>query len=516
MAYGQSTNYVDFSGGVNPNAGVYLLAENQAKDARNYRPSPVGGLRKREGFESFSTPTSLLDSIHTLFPCNTSTKSLIAVGKQAGASNDRIIKIDTGGTGSTLESTLTQGKRWSFCQAPINTLGPIFGVNGTSTPQSWDGAAASMTDWTATTGTVPSSARFLIYHADRIWATGSETDSLSGRVWYSGLTASAVPGPDPRNWDTDNYVDIEPQDGEFITGIGEVGPYIVAFKPRNTYVITDPVTGAWRQISNETGCIAHRTIQQTPAGTFFLSEDVGVCVTNGQGIDADIGAAVWPFIEEAAKTNPASLHNACGAYFDDAYWLSIPYGASGANDLLLEYDLRGGGWWPHSQASNDFALQDPVGTPKLYSIDPSAARVHRVLAPGIYADNGSAYTGGTYIKTAYFPWGEPHLNKRVNQFRVDGKGAWTFGVATSFSDSYSDLEGVVLEEEGTASAGGTFGGSGTYGGSGTFGVVSTSIVTQRAYFTPGFGRAWSMEITNDDSSYHEIFSLAAFLRPRTD
>lgn len=512
MARGSSTNYIDLSGGVNPNAGPYLLAENQAKDARNFHTTPIGSLRKREGFSSLATPATL-ESVHSLAPVNTATKSLLAVGKQASASADRIITLSTGGTPTTLKSGLTQGKRWEWAQAPINDTptpdqGPMYGLNGTDTPQYWDGSASATGDWTADTGTVPSSCRFLIYHSDRLWATGSLTTALTGRVFYSGLSADAVPGPDPGNWDTDNYVDIEPQDGENITGIGKVGPYLVVFKPRATYVITDPVTGAWRQISNEIGCCAHRSIVETDQGTFFLSEDAGVCRTDGSKVER-ISDDITPFLRTAADDNPTTLPYAAATLFRNSYYLSIPYGGS-TNDLTLEYDLLSESWWPHTIASNQFALLDPVGSPKLYSADPSAVRVSRAFVPDTYQDNGSDYD--TYYISSYQTWGEPHLNKRVTQFRIDGSGTWLLSGAKTFDADYENFDGEALEQ---TDEGVTFGQVGeTFGGSGTF--APEAGVTQWSYPTPGVGRAWSLRIDNTDSRACEIFSLAAFVRQRAD
>ncbi len=510
MARGSTQNSIDFGGGVNPNAAPYLLAENQAKDARNFRTTPIGSLRKREGFTALASPNTL-DGVHSLASVNTSTTSLLAVGKQAGASSDRIITISTGGTPTTLKSGLTQGKRWEWAQAPTSGgQGPMYGLNGTDTPQQWDGAAASTSNWTASTGTVPSSCRYLVYHNDRLWATGSLTTALTGRVFYSGLTADAVPAPDPRNWDTDNYVDIEPQDGQVITGIGKVGPYLVVFKPRATYVITDPVTGAWRRISDEIGCAAHRTIVQTEDGTYFLSEDAGVCRTDGSKVER-ISDDITPFLRRAAEDNPTTLPNAAATFHRNSYHLSIPF-ASTSNDIILEYDLLSQSWWPHSIGSNQFALLDPVGTPKLYSADPTTSRISRAYVPDSYEDHGAAYAGGTYYTSSYQTWGEPSLQKRVTQFRIDGAGTWTLAGATSFSDDYENLDGEAREETAT---GETFGGSGEFGGSGsTFGPEAGG--TQWAYYTPFVARAVSLKITNNDTRSCEIFSLAAFLRQRSD
>lgn len=510
MATGKPKSYLDFSGGVDPNAGPYLLAENQAQDARNVHTTPTGSFRKREGFSDLVSDTGLtsrFDSLHSLAAVNLSTKSLLVSGKTASASSDRIAKI-VGSTVTTLKSSLTQGKRWEWVQAPSSTgpQGPVYGVNGTDTPQQWDGSASSTSDWTATTGTVPSSAKYLLFHTDRIWATGT---SSNGRVQYSGLTSATVPGPDPRNWDSDDYVDIEPDDGQSITGIGSVGPYIVVTKPRKIYAITDPVTGAWKKISDEVGCIAHRSIAETTAGTMFLSEEVGVCVTDGNTVRA-IGDPVLPLIRTAATNNPTLLPYAAGFYFQHSYYLSIPYSQT-YNDLLLEYDLISKSWWVHSVGSAQFALTDPGGTPKLYSASQSAVTVQRAFTPSTYQDSGSTYTA--YFTGPYLIFGQPHLQKRINQIRVDARGNLTLAAATEFTGSYTALEGGAFE---TTDSGGTFGLDGNFGGSGTFGP--TPGTAQWRFFTPleGHPRALSLKFSNASNEDWEIQGLTVFATARSD
>lgn len=506
MARGEPVIYSDFSGGINAEGAPYLLAENQCRSALNVRTSPLGSVKKRNGFTTFndSTLTSLLDSAHSLYGVNTSTKSLICVGKQAGASNDRIVKITTGGVASTLKSTLTQGKRWEWVMGPTSGgQGPIYGVNGTDTPQQWDGAAASTSDWTASTGSVPN-AKYLAYHATRIWAAG--VTATPSRVFYSGLSGSA---PDPRNWDANNFVDIEPNDGQEITGLATCGAYLVVFKPHKTFVIYDPVTGANRRISAEVGCTAPRTAVESDRGTFFLSEDHGVAVTDGNKVER-ISDNIKPLLSTAASS-PTTFANAAAVWHEDSYHLAISL-AGTRNDAILEYDVDTKSWWRHDISSNQFALSDPLGTPILYSVSPgTTARVHKAYVSSVFADEGSTYTGGAFWIGPYYVWGAPHLRKRVHQYRVDGIGNWGLSAATNFTDSFTNLDGEAWESTDT---GGTFGGSGIFGGSGTFGPTPGTV--EWRYYTPGFGRAWSLKFTNTDTNDFELFSLTAMIRGRTD
>lgn len=508
MARGNPVVYQQLNGGVNLEAAPYLLTESQCRDCRNVTGTSIGSVRKRDG-STLLDSISELDSIHTVFPVNTSTKSLLVVGKRAGASEDRIVTVATNGTVTVLKDGLTQGQRWSFVQAPTSGgQGPIYGVNGVDPPQYWDGSASSTSNWTASTGTIPTACKYLTYHQDTIWASGAS--ATPGRVFYSGLTqVGNVFTPDPRNWDNDNWVDIEPQDGEIITGLGKVSSYVLVFKPHNTYAIHDPTTGAWRGVNSGIGCSANRSIVETKKGTMFLSEDAGVCGTDGSNVWT-VGENVLPLTRAAANTYPTVLPYACGTYFNDSYYLSLPTENS-YNDLTMELDVESGAWWLHTIQANQFALLDPNGTPKLYAGDSNGFEVSRVLVPSVFTDNDANYE--TYWEGPFWPFGQPHLNKRMTQVRADGFGDWELSGATAFSTDYEVFDEILWEGQ----DGFLFGGDGVFGGvSDVFAPPAT--ITERRYPTPiqGWGRAWSLRIENNDANAMELYSITALIRERKD
>ena len=316
MATGEPNLYSDFSGGVNLQAAPYLLDESQAQDAMNvHATAQIGSLHKREGIVLLADDSSspkLDGPIHSLFPVNLSTKLLVAVAKQASASNDRIVSVSTTGTVTTLTSSLSEGKRWSFVQGPVSgSEGPIYGINGTNDPWEWDGSGTPGT-WSAVQadGSTPISPHpakpctMLVYHLDKFWASGDPSNP--GRVQSTGFNPSTGL-PDPRIWDSD-YVDhVDPNDGEAITGLGKCGPYLVVFKAHKTYVLSDPAGRAYRPVHSTIGCASHRSIVETTQGTMFLSENMGVCVTDGTEV-TPISNNILPLLRQAADSNAANFH----------------------------------------------------------------------------------------------------------------------------------------------------------------------------------------------------------------
>lgn len=622
MATGSPALYADFSGGLNLEAGPYLVQDNECQDVRNFTANKQGALSKRRGFEEYSDLTStnasgtqIIDSVHSLFPVTLATKSMLAVGKTTSASTDSIVKISSSGVTTALKTGLSQGKRWDFVQATQSltnekqtitlvhatggtftvtysgqttsaiahdadanavatalialsnigpndvsvtksgtvytvtftgalagtnvetmtangsslsgsgssatvatiitgrTEGPIYGMNGTNTPQFWDGTSASTSDWTANIGTVPTGTKLLLYHMDRLWASGDP--NYPGRIWATGISDEAIPVPDPCNWDTDYIDNVEPSDGQNITALGKIGPYLLVFKERKTYVLSDPFSGQYRTISSTVGCDAPRSVVETTNGTIFLSEDLGVCITDGSQI-RPLSDKIKPLLQEIANAYPGFLSKSAATYHEDSYYLSIPFDGP-SNQITLEYQMGSNAWWIHTCNSNQFIVMDSAGASKVYSANAQRNSVDEAFVEDVYTDFGNAYK--SYWTGPFWVWGQPHINKRLGQWRVDGRGLWQLEAATSFSDLSAEYE--VLDstdwEEPSSTASDTFGGSGNFGGTGTFGPQLG--VVQRRYYTPakGWGRAWSLRVSDPgNANQAEMFSITAFTRPRAD
>lgn len=522
MARGVAIPYFDFSGGRNTQSAAYLLAENQAREDLNVHTSLIGDIEKRFGWETASGSTltgepAKATLVHSAYPANTSTKSLI-LGVRT-ATTDSLVKMTTSGTASVLKTGLTANKRWDWAQAEVSGgSGPLFGMNGVDTPQRWDGAAGSTSNWTALTGTVPAKGRYLTFFSSRLWC------GEGSRLWYSGITGSS---PDPLNWDANNYVDLEPNDGQEITGIGVYGPYLIVFKPRKTYKITDPVTGANVKVSNEIGCVAHRSIAQTPIGLFHLSEDQGICRTDGSKVEP-ISDDIRPDLVEVAS-HPETQEQAAAWMDGDRYYVSVSLEGT-RNDHTLEYDLTARSWWLHSCATNQVALSDPGGTAVRYSADShTAARVSRAFVENIFTDNDVVYKGGSYWTSPWRAWGQngngtnPLITKRINEIRVDGVGNWSAFIAKDFDDDFEAMEGEVweaaeVEEEVVEET--LFGGAGTFGGEGEFGgegvAPPANAAVERRYLTPSLGRAFSVKFVDNSDESFAIRSKTFHITPRSD
>jgi hypothetical protein len=482
----------DFSGGLNSKAAPYLLEPNQARDLLNVQSLTDGGIVKRDGLVTFATPANTLTSLYGLEA--TATDFLIGTGNQT------IYSISSSGTVTSRQISLTRDARWEWVQAqPSGGQGPLFGSNGIDTPQQWDGVAGSMSAWSATSGSVPRAA-YLTLHANYIYAAGvtSAPDSL----FWCNIVAGT--GTDARDWPATNIAKFDPNDGDQITGLGKTGALLLVFKRRKVFAVYDPSTGANRRISDSIGCVSHRSIAETPGGTFFLSES-GVYRTNGSAVEL-VSDAITPTLALLNMTNAA------GVYWNNHYYLSFP-----GSGVTLDFDLTKGSWWVHSISSNQFAIWHGTGSAVLYSAKSSSAVVDQCLVSGTSTDNGAAMQW-FWKGPGLSPAGDlrrtratPYRRKRWRQIRVEGFGTVDFSIA---KDS-APVESLVRADIFPTDPSTTFAGSGTFGGAGsTFG--GGAAVQRADLHSLGVARVLSVVVGATSRDRASIYSMTHLVTDRSN
>lgn len=381
--------------------------------------------------------------------------------------------------------------------------------------------------------------QFAIFAGNRIWMTGITADPSA--VWFSELVSIGEGGAegDPSSWPSTNVVRFDASDGYPITGIGTVGPYIVLFKEHKTWVIHDLDTGANRRIADNIGCVAHRSIVETVLGTFFLTADQGIYLTNGSKLE-EMSYKVRPTILEI---NQAHRANAAGTYYADHYYLSYPSGSSSTNSLTLDYDVQLKSWWLHSIAPNEWVSFEPVGEPAPYAIPPGVSSgVVRAFAPGVYTDSGGPYAGNYGLAAYWFSSWQvfsyyifrhrvktPFLKKRIRAIHFDGSGVIVPIVGQNFTVPGVEEPGVVGNEsqdapklpvnfeEGSEIFGNPneeqkFGGETFEGVTMFFG--GQSAVQDARIYSPGIARAWSVGFGNSEGEPFEVDSFTYLMQFR--
>jgi hypothetical protein len=285
--------------------------------------------------------------------------------------------------------------------------------------------------------------QFMVFFGNRIWMTGIKEDPSA--VWFSELASIGEGGAqaDPSQWPRSNVVRFDSSDGHSVTGIGEVGPYLGVFKESKTWIIHDVNSGANRRLSDTIGCVSHRSIVETNSGTFFLTADQGVYLTDGTHLH-EMSYNVRPTI---LSVNPAQRANAAGWYFNNHYYLSFATGAESKPNRTLDYDVQLKSWWLHDLTANQWAQWTPTaGKPTLVSLPPKVSGgVAEAFKEGVYTDLGAVYTGkeglAAYFKTNWEPFSyyvfrhrikAPMLKKRMRGIFFNGEGQIAVAVYKNF------------------------------------------------------------------------------------
>jgi len=492
--------YQDFHGGLNLKDAPTLLVDNEARDLSNVQGTTAGAVVKRNGLNTFASPASALTSL----------APLESVGPfLVGAGGTSLYSIATGGVVASIKTGLTNNLRWEFVSAPVvSSQGPLFGVNGTDTPQQWNGVAGSTSNWTNASGSVAvPNGKYMAYANNQVFISG--VAAFPSTVYWSAIA-------DPTNWDPASLTgagsaQFDPNDGQAITGIGRVGPYVLVCKPRKLWVIADTANPTTRRISDNIGCVSHRSIATGSEGTYFLSEDRGVYITNGSKL-TPISDKIQPAMDVVA----GQRSQAAGAYYNGHYYLSVAGGGAPPNDTTYDYDATLQSWWRHTFGSNQFAVWHPSTTAGLYSAKSTSAKVDQCFVPGVTQDNGANFTwvwrgpwqSPTFYRRRRFP--TPYFRKRLRQVRMEGQGTVDFSLAKDYAGAETLIASNIL---GT-NTGGMFGGTGSFGGTGLFGDAAT--INRQRFYSLGVANVFSLVFGATSSTQDALYSYTLMVADRKD
>lgn len=234
---------------------------------------------------------------------------------------------------------------WDPVSAPSGALGGyniyrgslgnekwLTGVNSTTT--SFDDTGTNITDPTKTLPLADTTgglkAKHIIRYQDRLVLAGIKDHPT--RVYISGRY------PDHERFDVyagGNFVDVEPDSGENITGLGIYQEKLVIFKENSVWeialnLIETPLLSIlepqYKLLTASQGCSSHRSIVAVENDLMFANRK-GIYILRYEPqlltvINAnEISAKIRPFFESLSDSD---LTMCAGAYIDKKYVLSFP------------------------------------------------------------------------------------------------------------------------------------------------------------------------------------------------
>ena len=546
---GKAYRIDNFRGGLDYRAGGRLtqqsyrkpdehLANNRLREALNVVVDSNGILRRRNGIVCGTAwQAQNAGNLYALIGSAFTNRDLIYLF------NDKVWTLDSSDSFSTptdITGVASGAQRAVWAEGlALGGAGPLYGLASAVAVQ-WSGSGA-LAAWTAINTPVQNTnwsyrtaipvGQHIKWFQSRMWIADVVTSGVAAdrsTLWWS---CTPIEGG-PSAWPTQNALPLDPDDGDYITGLAASAQNLLVFKRNRIYVIYDTESGANRTISTDIGCISHKTICETPEGVIFLDSNAGVCLTDGRTVRVlsqpvqlaiDLAAAQWNAAGGAGNTG-VPITDAAAVFFQGHYLLS--YGISPVTGLpiTLDYDLESGAWFAHTFWANQFAtlrrgtsaFPTILNTPDrlVYAsngpgktglpYNPLGGGIYRALVPQSLPPAPSTDSDGTTtlpivpkIRTPWLDFGAPFLRKRLRRLRITGRG----GLDVSLLKEYDDDTPTVIATDGLGHSTSTTDSA----------VLDMPISMQVAH-------AFSVEIGADDTTDNNwgVNDLTAMVTPRTD
>lgn len=331
MANPDNKTYLNLVGGMNVKVGPLIAKDDECELAHNYILDTIGTVQKRGGYGRFLfTPPVANKSVIGLYSfvkaSDSSTTQLMVVNNSGNSAS--VLYYGSGGvwTISSLTASTASARAYFFTFVDY-----VFRTNGADVVNSSTDSA----NWGTTYCPGVITPKFGKVFQDRAYvAHGGSTNK--SRVWLSSLPSSGA-----ITWDvTNDYFDVNPDDGDEITGLENNGNRLLIFKHRALYrwnfgqVEPDRVIGVGTDSQDSVATNFDLGI------TFFANKN-GVYTYTGNRPKL-ISRKIQPYI--AAVSNWSTVY---GGVDNDHYYLhvgNLTVAGRTFNNCVLVYHISLDAW----------------------------------------------------------------------------------------------------------------------------------------------------------------------------
>lgn len=287
--------------------------------------------------------------------------------------------------GSGSWSAITNGDDLT-AGADVNSemaAGKLYIYNNSDAVKSWDGATCSDVAGVPVT-------KCLKWFHNYMFALNN--DSYQSRLYYSSLG-------DPETWGAEDYIDINPDDGDYGTALQVLGDELIVGKRNRIWsfsgwgedtftikTINERVTGY--------GIEANRGVINTGNDLLFLSFNGDMPVIRSLRRTQYATVIAGGILSEDIKNTMRGLsldylNKTCAVYDGMNAWFFVPDGSSTFNNLALRYNTLTKGWTKHTGINGSCALNFAISSqPHTYFGEAQAdSKVYRM--DNSYSDNGA-------------------------------------------------------------------------------------------------------------------------------
>lgn len=377
---------ITFGGGLNLGTVCSEIDDTETCGSSNFINDVQGAMFNRNGSKRYIPIATSTNPVNSLFRAYVSTNSL-PYKALIMTSRDRIYYSTDDVTWITVSSGFKHNQRWNWVMMNRKALG--FGDALTDPPKSFDIVTGSMTNLFASDGSTINlnlnlrakyaiqSRNYLIIgnvaDVSSFTATGSLTPSTTfypSRIHYSLLAQQS-------SMTASRFIDIKTDDGEEITGIGELSKMVHIFKETSiteldfTVLNLTPLGGdqVARQIVQGFGLFAPYTLQNIGIGYIMGTKD-GLRFWDGGNknrltVDQEsrnISEKIKPIIDRLIDAG--TWKTAVGKYYPKKNWYILSYEdpdkhPRGKLNSILVLDLTTSNWFPFNNwLANSFVSFD--------------------------------------------------------------------------------------------------------------------------------------------------------------
>lgn len=338
----QPIRYRDLSGGMQTTTVNHLMLDSEVKLARNCILDEIGALKKRKGYSQIGTQitagTAILGNYYFVDKDTTYSNHVATCSIASGAS--ATLYYNKTGTWTALKTGFNVSAKMRF----ESFLDKMFLFNMEDSAYSWDGNPSNAPSATTCLTGSPKCKYGRVFQDRLYFAHESANPS---RVYFS-----SVPSSGAITWDiTNDYLDVNPEDGQVITGLGENSGRLLIFKDESMFRWTgystepDPII--------DVGTSSQESVATIHGKTYFANR-YGVYVYDG-GMPYLISRKIQNWIDAIDQSKLSSL---AAEADNDHYYLSV-------GDVTIDGTFYTGAMFIYHIPLQAWTIWDLQDTPKV-------------------------------------------------------------------------------------------------------------------------------------------------------
>lgn len=389
---------IPFFGSLDTTSDISGMAEESSPDNLNVVYDQILSVMSRKGYTKLlTTPTSsFIGGMYSLYQ-STGTRQLVY------ASSNHLYKYDNAGGSTVLTgtpATFTSDKQWSMDEYQDS----IYAGNGSDNLIAYNG-----TSYTIANAAI--SPQFVKVHKNRVYCANKNSSTL----YFSDAG-------NPNSFPVNNFILINTNDGQNITGISEIMDNLIIFKDDSVWILTGEPLGAGntttignlqlRQANGTGGCSAFRTICKVGQTLVFMHH-TGIYALQNYSYQL-----ISPLLNKTFKQSMnQTIINQCWAVYssqEKKYILGYPNSSSNTPDKAIVYDFltKNYSMWDHIPGSCAVTFKFSGTDETVCMGDPNKGNIYELFSgdADIAGDNGTATDGNTLTLT------DSSKNWTVNQF----------------------------------------------------------------------------------------------------